>query len=130
MNLELTDKEYLREVIAKTGSIFDEAAPDMLSDMQGEGVEADLRRAAFDGMIDHMINDDMKLIIKAMKIVGITTSQAAQTIDQIMGTTPVFDDINSIEKERQPLEGVPTQSSMFDTSALQTEAPRDPRSYH
>ena len=51
-------------------------------------------------------------------------------IEQIMGTTPVFDDINTIEKERQPLEGVPTQSSMFDTSALQTEAPRDPRSYH
>lgn len=78
-----TDKEYLREVIAKTGTIFDEAAPDMLADMQGEGFEAEMRRAAFDGMIDHMINDDMKIIIKAMRIVGITTSQAAQTIGAI-----------------------------------------------
>jgi len=78
-----TDREYLREVIAKTGTIFDESAPDMLADMQGQGIEAEMRRAAFDGMIDYMINDDMKTIIKAMKIVGITTSQAAQTIGVI-----------------------------------------------
>ena len=75
-----TDREYLREVIAKTGSIFDENTPDMLSEMQGQGIEADARRAAFDGMINELIDRDVKQFIKAMKIAGITSSQAAQTI--------------------------------------------------
>ena len=75
-----TDKEYLREVIAKTGTIFDESAPNMLDDLQGEGIEADCRRAAFDGMISQLIDRDVQTFIKAMKIAGITSSQAAQTI--------------------------------------------------
>ena len=74
------EREYLREVIAKTCTIFDESAPDMLADMQGEGIEADCRRAAFDGMINELIDRDVKQFIKAMKIAGITSSQAAQTI--------------------------------------------------
>lgn len=75
-----TDKEYLREVIAKTGTIFHESAPNMLDDLQGEGFEADLRRDLFDDMIGKLIDRDVQTFIKAMKIAGITSSQAAQTI--------------------------------------------------
>lgn len=75
--IDQTDREYLREVMATIGNIADESV-DLQADMQGDGLNAELRRAAFDGMIDHIIDPPLKMMLKACRIAGITSSQAAQ----------------------------------------------------
>lgn len=52
----------------------------MLKDLSGEGFEADMRRAAVDGVISQMWDRNMKDFCSAMQIANISASQAAQVI--------------------------------------------------
>lgn len=70
---------YNRDVLAHLDAIEREDDT-MLNDLKAEGVEADIRRAAVDGIIAKMWDRQLVEFCSAMRIAGVTAQQTAQVM--------------------------------------------------
>lgn len=71
--------DYMRDVMAHLA--FLETEDDtLLRDLQGDSIEAEIRRAAADGVIAQMWDQNLVDFLAAMRITNITAAQAAQVI--------------------------------------------------
>ncbi len=68
--------DYNRSVLAHLASLENEDDT-MLTDLQGDSVEAEIRRAAVDGIIAKMWDRNLIEFCDAMRIAGVSAQQAA-----------------------------------------------------
>ena len=77
---KISDKaDYMRTVLAYLAALESEDQT-LLNDLSIEGIEGDMRRAAIDGVIAEMWDQNLVDFCTAMRIAGITAQQAAQVI--------------------------------------------------
>lgn len=76
---DMTNQDYLREVMINLVAVTDEAST-IIEDTHGPSLEANIRRAAIDGVIAASVDKNMHMLAKAAKVCGLSPSKTAQLI--------------------------------------------------
>ena len=76
----MKSQDYLRQVFAHIVAQSDESST-VLQDIQGDDLEAMMRRGAMDGIINVSMPKEAQVLIDAMRIAGVTAEQCATVIN-------------------------------------------------